>query len=102
MSRISSSPRRIKSKCGRGPRCHTTSTCQWWVPTLAGQRVHAGQGRTGAADRSRRGGIPAAHDPLKSQLVELRYFAGLTGEKAAEVLGIAPTTADQYWAYARP
>jgi RNA polymerase sigma factor (TIGR02999 family) len=43
----------------------------------------------------------AAIDPLKAQLVELRYFAGLTGEQAAEVLGISPTTADRYWAYAR-
>jgi RNA polymerase sigma factor (TIGR02999 family) len=39
--------------------------------------------------------------PQKARLVELRYFAGLTGEQAAEVLGISPTTADRYWAYAR-
>lgn len=43
----------------------------------------------------------AAADPLKAQLVELRYFAGLTGDQAAAVLGISPTTADRYWAYAR-
>src|SRR5262245_29968414 len=43
----------------------------------------------------------AAADPQKAKLVELRYFAGLTGEQAAEVLGISPTTADRYWAYAR-
>lgn len=43
----------------------------------------------------------AATDPVKARLVELRYFAGLTGEQAAEVLGISPTTADRYWAYAR-
>jgi RNA polymerase sigma factor (TIGR02999 family) len=43
----------------------------------------------------------AAQDPIKARLVELRYFAGLTGEQAAEVLGISPTTADRYWAYAR-
>jgi RNA polymerase sigma factor (TIGR02999 family) len=43
----------------------------------------------------------AAADPVKARLVELRYFAGLTGEQAAEVLGISPTTADRYWAYAR-
>lgn len=43
----------------------------------------------------------AAAEPLKAQLVELRYFAGLTGEQAAEVLGLSPTTADRYWAYAR-
>lgn len=43
----------------------------------------------------------AAADPLKARLVELRYFAGLTGEEAAEALGISPTTADRHWAFAR-
>jgi RNA polymerase sigma factor (TIGR02999 family) len=43
----------------------------------------------------------AATDPLKARLVELRYFAGLTGEQAAELLGISATTADRHWAYAR-
>jgi RNA polymerase sigma factor (TIGR02999 family) len=43
----------------------------------------------------------AAVDPVKARLVELRYFAGLTGEQAAEALGISPSTADRYWAYAR-
>jgi RNA polymerase sigma factor (TIGR02999 family) len=43
----------------------------------------------------------AAQQPEKARLVELRYFAGLTGEEAAEVMGISPTTADRYWAYAR-
>jgi RNA polymerase sigma factor (TIGR02999 family) len=43
----------------------------------------------------------AGSDPAKAKLVELRYFAGLTGEQAAEVLGISPTTADRHWAYAR-
>ncbi len=40
-------------------------------------------------------------DPIKAKLVELRYFAGLTGEEAAHVLDISPATADRYWAYAR-
>jgi RNA polymerase sigma factor (TIGR02999 family) len=40
-------------------------------------------------------------DKVKADLVKLRYFAGLTGEQAAEVLGISHNTADQYWAYAR-
>jgi len=43
----------------------------------------------------------AEHDPVKARLVELRYFAGLTGDQAAQVLGISPKTADRYWAYAR-
>ncbi|MGA2257367.1 MAG: ECF-type sigma factor [Thermoguttaceae bacterium] len=40
-------------------------------------------------------------DPVKAKLVELRYFAGLSGDQAAEVLGISPSTADRHWAYAR-
>jgi RNA polymerase sigma factor (TIGR02999 family) len=43
----------------------------------------------------------ACQDPIKARLVELRYFGGLTGEQAAEVLQISPTTADRHWAYAR-
>src|SRR5262249_45254674 len=43
----------------------------------------------------------AKHDPVKAQLVELRYFAGLTGVQAARFLGISAKTADRYWAYAR-
>lgn len=43
----------------------------------------------------------ADHDPVKARLVELRFFAGLTGDQAAEVLKISPKTADRYWVYAR-
>jgi RNA polymerase sigma factor (TIGR02999 family) len=43
----------------------------------------------------------AERDAVKARLVELRYFAGLTGDQAAQVLGISPKTADRYWAYAR-
>ena len=40
-------------------------------------------------------------DKAKSDLVKLRFFAGLTIPQAAEVLGISSSTADNYWAYAR-
>jgi RNA polymerase sigma factor (TIGR02999 family) len=43
----------------------------------------------------------AERDPIKARLVELRYFAGLTGEEAAEILGISAKTADRHWVYAR-
>jgi len=43
----------------------------------------------------------AKEDPVKAKLVELRYFAGLTVEQAANVLGVAHSTADEHWAYAR-
>ena len=41
------------------------------------------------------------HDPRKADLVKQRYFAGLTLEEAAEVLGISLRTAKRDWAYAR-
>jgi len=43
----------------------------------------------------------AQMDKEKAELVKLRYFAGLTIEQAAEVLGISPTTAKREWTYAR-
>ena len=43
----------------------------------------------------------AAEEPEKAELVKLRYFAGLSGEEAAEALGISRTTASRYWTYAR-
>ena len=39
--------------------------------------------------------------PAKAQLVKLRYFAGLSTEEAAQVLGISIRTAGRDWAYAR-
>ena len=42
-----------------------------------------------------------SQDKLKAELVKLRFFAGLTIEEAAQALGIATSTADKYWAYAR-
>jgi RNA polymerase sigma factor (TIGR02999 family) len=43
----------------------------------------------------------AQKHPLQARLVELRYFAGLTGEEAAAVLGISASTADRHWVFAR-
>jgi RNA polymerase sigma factor (TIGR02999 family) len=43
----------------------------------------------------------AAHDAEAAQLVKLRFFAGLSGQQAAEALGISPRTADRAWSYAR-
>jgi RNA polymerase sigma factor (TIGR02999 family) len=40
-------------------------------------------------------------EPLKAELVKLRYFAGLSVEETAACLGIAPVTAKRYWAVAR-
>jgi RNA polymerase sigma factor (TIGR02999 family) len=40
-------------------------------------------------------------DKNKADLVKLRYFAGLTSDQAAKILGISPSKADRDWAYAR-
>ena len=40
-------------------------------------------------------------DPRIARLVSLRYFGGRTLRAAADDLGIAPRTADAWWAYAR-
>ena len=43
----------------------------------------------------------AREDPEAAQLVNLRYFAGLSIEDAAEMIGISRSTAYEHWAYAR-
>jgi RNA polymerase sigma factor (TIGR02999 family) len=43
----------------------------------------------------------SALDPVKSELVKLRYFAGITNQEAATVLGVSTATAERYWSYAR-
>jgi len=43
----------------------------------------------------------AQKHPDKAALVKLRYFAGLTIDESAQVLGISPSTADRHWTYAR-
>jgi RNA polymerase sigma factor (TIGR02999 family) len=43
----------------------------------------------------------AAVDPRAAELVKLHYFAGLTIEEAAEVLGVSVRKAYTVWAYAR-
>jgi len=40
-------------------------------------------------------------DPRAADLVKLRFFAGLTRQQAAEVLGVSVATADNDWAYAK-
>src|SRR5262245_11052910 len=40
-------------------------------------------------------------DADAAQVVRLRFFAGLTGEETALALGIAPSSVDRDWAFAR-
>ena len=40
-------------------------------------------------------------DETKAEVVKLRYFAGLSVEQTADILGISATTAKLHWAYTR-
>ena len=43
----------------------------------------------------------AAEDPMKAELVKLRFFAGLTVEEAGRLLGISERSVKRHWAFAR-
>ena len=43
----------------------------------------------------------ASLEPVKAELVKLRYFAGCSIDEAADLLNISRTSAKRYWAYAR-
>jgi len=42
-----------------------------------------------------------AHDPVKAEVVKLRFFAGLTMPEIAHSLGLSLATVERYWTYAR-
>jgi RNA polymerase sigma factor (TIGR02999 family) len=43
----------------------------------------------------------AREHPVQAEVVKLRYFAGMTNEEAAQVLGISVSTVKNYWTFAR-
>ena len=43
----------------------------------------------------------AVVDPRAAEIVKLRFFAGLTRQQAAEVLGVSISTVDTDWTYAK-
>jgi RNA polymerase sigma factor (TIGR02999 family) len=43
----------------------------------------------------------AVQEPIKAELVKLRFFAGLSIPEAAEALGMSESTAKRAWAFAR-
>lgn len=43
----------------------------------------------------------ADEDPQAARLIQLRYFAGLSLEDAADLVGLARSTAYEHWSYAR-
>jgi RNA polymerase sigma factor (TIGR02999 family) len=42
-----------------------------------------------------------SRDPLKAQIVLLRYFTGLTMDETAAILGVPERTLDRHWRYLR-
>jgi len=40
-------------------------------------------------------------DPMKSQIVEMRHFGGMSVEETAEALGVAPITVMRHWNLAK-
>jgi RNA polymerase sigma factor (TIGR02999 family) len=42
-----------------------------------------------------------ARDPRQAQIVELRFFSGLTVEETAEAMGVSPATVKREWATAK-
>jgi RNA polymerase sigma factor (TIGR02999 family) len=42
-----------------------------------------------------------ARDPLKAEIVKLRYFVGLSHQEIADALGLAEPTVRRHWAFAR-
>jgi RNA polymerase sigma factor (TIGR02999 family) len=45
--------------------------------------------------------VLAAEDPQAARLIQLRYFAGLSIEEAADAAGISRSTAYEHWSYAK-
>jgi RNA polymerase sigma factor (TIGR02999 family) len=43
----------------------------------------------------------ACEYPVQAKLVKLKYFAGMTNEEIAEIMGICLTSVKNYWAFAR-
>jgi RNA polymerase sigma factor (TIGR02999 family) len=43
----------------------------------------------------------AEHDPVKAEVVKLRFFAGLTMPEIAQALDLSLTTVERYWTFAR-
>lgn len=54
-----------------------------------------------AADLDRALARLEALDPVKGQVVELRYYGGLSIEETAEALGLSPATVKRHWQAAR-
>lgn len=83
--------RRLAAKRGDGAELMTLDDEQAAVDAYAAELVELDDVLTRLAERS----------PRHARVVELRYFAGLSVERTAEVLGISPRTVKSDWALAR-
>jgi len=43
----------------------------------------------------------AAQDPMKAEVVKLRFFVGLTNREIADLLGVSERTVDRAWTFAK-
>ena len=85
----------------RGRRSRRNGLCDGYHSSTGISETHGNRQRE----------LPGAHgdalraleerDARKAQIVELRFFGGLTLEEIAEVLGVAPITVSREWAKAR-
>lgn len=83
--------RRLAAKRGEGAELTTLDDGQAAVDAYAAELVELDDVLTRLAERS----------PRHARVVELRYFAGLSVEQTAEVLGVSPRTVKSDWAMAR-
>jgi len=83
--------RKVSLKRGGGLLRQDLAEAEWAAPAVSDDLLALDEALTQLAQT----------DPAAARLVELRYFAGLTSQQAAEVLGMSARTADRTWAYAR-
>jgi RNA polymerase sigma factor (TIGR02999 family) len=88
---VENARRKHSQKHGGGWQQHDVDDLQLSQPGLSDDLIALDEALTKLAEQ----------DPIKAELVKLRHFAGMTVKEAAQALGISPTTADRYWAYAR-
>jgi hypothetical protein len=74
-----------------------------WIASLDGtaMTVVTADSRGSNTGPRRSAGLAGAKDPEVAAVVQLRYFAGLSVEEAAQSLGLSRATAYRHWTFAR-
>jgi len=72
-----------------------------WLPLLIKARIEPKNRRSQDFSLDDALNSLAAFDPRKSQVVELRFFGGLSAEESAEVLKVSPDTVVRDWKLAK-